>query len=160
MSFDVIDRTGSGAQTKRFPYSLPPLNISTQQVMLLGSDGYNTGYFAAGTLSAQNANAVALTGTLSVGVIVVTTGATYVVGSTETIIVVNKTTGSATAVTLPSAVTNANRVLTIVDGKGDAATNNITVSGAQNINASASVVINTAYGVLRLVSNGTTWNEI
>ena len=160
MAFDVVDRTGFGAQSKRFPYSFPALNIATQAVMVLGSDGYNTGYLLAGNLAAQNADAVALTGSLSLGVTVVTAGTTYVVAATDTIIVVNKTVGSATAVTLPDAVANAKRVLTVVDGKGDAATNNITVSGAQNINGAASVVINTAYGVLRLVSNGTTWNEI
>ena len=43
------------------------------------------------------------------------------------IVIINKTVGDATAVTLPSAVSRTKPVM-IVDGKGDAATNNITIS--------------------------------
>jgi hypothetical protein len=49
----------------------------------------------------------------------------------------------------------------VKDGKGDAATNNITILPASgNIDGGTSVVISTAYGVSRLVYNGSAWNAL
>jgi hypothetical protein len=49
----------------------------------------------------------------------------------------------------------------IKDGKGDAATNNITVTpAAGTIDGSSTAVINTNYGSMQLIYNGTQWNII
>jgi len=78
----------------------------------------------------------------------------------ETVLVVKKGTGAATAVTLPSSPITG-LVYIVKDGKGDANTNNITVSPASGtIDGAASKVINTAYGVLRVVYNGSEWSTI
>jgi len=93
-------------------------------------------------------------------VAVKTDSGNYTVSTTETVIVINKGTGAATTVTLPSSP-NTDRLLVIKDGKGDAAANNITISGnGKNIDGSASVTISTNYGVSRIVYNGTQWNVI
>lgn len=89
---------------------------------------------------------------------VVTSGASYTVGATTNVVVINKDTGSATAVTLPSSPATGLTV-TVKDGKGDAATNNITVSAASgNIDGSATSVISADYGARVFVYNGTQWN--
>jgi hypothetical protein len=73
----------------------------------------------------------------------------------ESLIVVNKTVGAATTITLPpsGAVPNTTgqiRVVQIVDGKGDANSNNITIAaaGTDTINGGATVVgVSAAFGV-------------
>jgi hypothetical protein len=59
--------------------------------------------------------------------IVTAAGAVTVTADDADIIYINKTVGAATAVTLPSAASRTKPVM-IVDGKGDANTNNITIS--------------------------------
>jgi hypothetical protein len=58
---------------------------------------------------------------------ILTAGASYTVGINDKLIVVNKASGSATAITLPLSSLKVSPVR-IVDFKGDANTNNITVS--------------------------------
>ncbi len=67
---------------------------------------------------------------------------------------------AAITITLPSASGVNGRILTIKDKSGSAATNTITVSGANTIDGTASKVLNTAYGALRLVSDGSNWFSI
>jgi len=127
--------------------------------------GTSYGFFNAGSLiqcttALQVNNNFSMIAGMLVATIVLTTG-NYILTKSNNIIIVNKTVGAATTITLPTIATAPKGViLTIKDGKGDAATNNITVSGDVNIDGAASYVINTAYGVLRLVSNGTTWSAI
>jgi hypothetical protein len=66
---------------------------------------------------------------------IVTTGATAIIGVNDKLIVVNKTSGSATTITLPLSSLKVGSVR-IVDYKGDAGTNNITVnvSGSDKLN--------------------------
>lgn len=90
---------------------------------------------------------------------VVTASGGVTVTSSDQVVVINKTVGAATAVTLPTAP-NTGTIFTIKDGKGDAAANNITISGAVNIDGSASYAINTNYGKVSVVYNGTIWNVI
>lgn len=82
----------------------------------------------------------------------------------ESIVVVNKTVGAATTVTLPKGAASgqAAREIWIIDGKGDAATNNITVSraGSETINGATSLVIASNYGFVHLIWNGTEWNAV
>lgn len=79
----------------------------------------------------------------------------------ESALVVKKATGAATTVTLPSTRSNGQNI-TIFDGKGDAATNTITVNpaGSDTIDGSSSQTINTNYGVLEFQFNGVEWNVV
>lgn len=89
-----------------------------------------------------------------------TTAGSDAMTSTDDILIVNKASGASTAVTLPSSPETGRRV-TVKDGKGDANSNNITISAAAgNIDGSATLVISTAYGVKNLIYNGTQWNVI
>lgn len=78
----------------------------------------------------------------------------------ESVVLVNKTSGAATGVTLPAAVSNgARRAVLVIDAKGDAATNNITVSVASSgtINGSSSHVISENYGKMLFLDVGDEW---
>lgn len=64
------------------------------------------------------------------------------------------------SVTLPTAsASNTNQVYVIKDQTGNAASNNITVqgTGGQTIDGAATKVINTAWGVLKVYTNGSNW---
>jgi hypothetical protein len=78
----------------------------------------------------------------------------------DDVVVVNKTAGAATAVNIDAALNYAGRDVEIVDGKGDAAANPITITpgGGKTINGAAAYVINTNYGVAKLRYNGTEFN--
>lgn len=81
----------------------------------------------------------------------------------EALVYLNKTIGAASSVVLPAANTasgSARRVVMVVDQKGDAATNNITVTvaGSGTINGAASYVMSQNYGVAAFVDNGTQWD--
>lgn len=65
--------------------------------------------------------------TASQTVQVITVGSTVNVAATDGLIIINKTSGSATAVNLPASTVKIGKVK-IVDFKGDAGTNNITVN--------------------------------
>jgi hypothetical protein len=95
-------------------------------------------------------------GGLSASVVVAT--ANYTVLAANNIVVVNKSTGSATTITLPTGPATG-QIHIIKDGKGDAATNNITIQGnGKNIDGAASRVVSFNYGAVSLVYNGTQWN--
>ena len=67
------------------------------------------------------------------------------VAATDYGIITNLTSPGAVAVTLPSGVNG--QIFAVIDGKGDAATNNVTVSGtAQNIRGASTYVISANYG--------------
>ena len=71
----------------------------------------------------------------------------------ESLVIVNKPVGAATNITLPPSVTaDGRREIRIVDGKGDASSNNITVTvaGTDTINGAATLVlaVNNAYVVI------------
>jgi hypothetical protein len=105
------------------------------------NDNANTGainpYYAGGAQSIGAAAAPVIRTVIAAG--------TAVILPTDNKVVINKTVGAATAVTLPSNPLNRN--YTIKDGKGDAATNNITITNpAGNIDGSATFVISTNYG--------------
>ena len=73
------------------------------------------------------------------------------------LLLVNKTSGAATGVTLPTPGYDG-QALKIVDAKGDAATNNITITpGSGTINGAATHVISENYGSVELVWDGTNW---
>lgn len=81
----------------------------------------------------------------------------------EAVLVITKGTGAATQVTLPkvpSGLAAGARSVLIVDGKGDAATNNITVvpDSGHTINGGSSLVMGENYDIALFVWNGTEWN--
>jgi hypothetical protein len=91
---------------------------------------------------------------------VVTASGAVTIGSSDHIVVVNKSSGEATTVNLPSSPATG-RTLVIKDGKGDAATNNITITpAAGTIDGAATLVISANYGSATLVYNGTQWNVV
>lgn len=87
--------------------------------------------------------------------IIITTGSSYTALVTDNVILVNKGTGSATGITLPTGATTWQQI-TIKDMKGDAATHNITVTGT--IDGGSSAVLNTNYASVDLLFNGTNWS--
>lgn len=99
-----------------------------------------------------------LTGAHVSGVSVMTGTGNYAVTTTDRFVLINKTTGSATQVTLPTPVSQG-RLLTIKDAKGDCATNNITIvrSGTDLIDGATSITLNVNYASLDLVYSGSGW---
>lgn len=77
----------------------------------------------------------------------VTSGASYSVLAADVRVLVNKTVGSVTSIVLPDSTTKTGPVL-VKDLKGDAATNNITVTftGGQTCDGLSSVVVGINYG--------------
>lgn len=89
---------------------------------------------------------------------VVTAAGVVTVATTDYIVTVNKTVGAVTTVNLPGTPTTGTAFV-IHDGKGDAATNNITITpAAGNINGAATLVLSTAYASAEIVYNGTQWD--
>lgn len=82
-----------------------------------------------------------------------TTTPVTVVAATDCIIVTDLAAAGAVAVTLPAG--NAGQYFIIIDGKGDADTNNITITpnGAETIKGSANLVLSAARGAVLLVYN-------
>lgn len=89
---------------------------------------------------------------------VVTASGAVTVATTDFIVVVDKTSGAATTVNLPSSPPTG-VVYIIKDGKGDAAANNITVTPASgNIDGAGTLVMNVGYEAVNLLYNGTQYN--
>lgn len=80
----------------------------------------------------------------------------------DDVLVINKSPAGATAVAMATAVNYKGREVIIKDGKGDANSNNITITpgGSKNIDGSGTYVINTNYGRVRIIYNGVQWNVI
>jgi hypothetical protein len=82
--------------------------------------------------------------------------------SNESIVFANKTSGAATTVTLPAAggAAGSRRVVLVVDQKGDAATNNITVQVASSgtINGASTYVMAENFACAAFIDNGTQWD--
>lgn len=88
--------------------------------------------------------------------VVTAAGAVTVSATTDYCIVVNKTTGAATTVNLPAVA--AGLTFVIKDGKGDAATNNITLTpAAGTIDGAATKVMNLNYDSMTVICDGTNW---
>ena len=91
---------------------------------------------------------------------ILTSGASVTMTAASTTLIVRKTTGSATAVTLPASPLLW-QTYVIKDGKGDAATNPITITPSSgSIDGASSVVLSIAYGAVNLEYDGTTWNVV
>lgn len=84
------------------------------------------------------------------------------VAMTATMLLINKASGSATAVTLPAAPVTVTQTYTIKDQRGDASTNNITITDPNGalIDGQSSVIINVSRQSLSLVWDGSTWSLV
>lgn len=93
--------------------------------------------------------------------VITAAGSVTVSATSDYYIVLNKTIGAATTVTLPASGMVVGQQFVIKDGKGDANSNNIQIAGnGNNIDGSTPLIINTAYGFAGLVWNGTQWNQV
>lgn len=91
--------------------------------------------------------------------VVTAAGAVTIVASDD-LVVINKTVGAATTVNLPSSPTAGDKY-TIKDGKGDAATNNITIFPASGtIDGASTFVIGSNYGAAVFQYNGVEWSVL
>lgn len=104
--------------------------------------------------------AYALNGRLAWTNVTIKTSAGDVTMVNEGVVVVKKTVGAATQVTLPPSPSSGGQypAVLVIDGTGDAATNNITVvASSGNINGAANHVISENYGSVLYFYNGTEW---
>lgn len=115
---------------------------------------------AAGAFTTLSATGIAtFTGGLRWGVRVVIAAGAVTVTNADVVVVVNKTSGAATVVNLPAGV--ANQMFTIKDGKGDAGTNNITITPAAGlIDGAATFVMNANYESTTLIYDSASWRVI
>ena len=117
--------------------------------------------FTNGGLVAQNASGVNAFAVLKDGVImlrpvrILSSGTRYSANANDHLIVVRKLSGSATSISLPLTPAVGSQVI-VKDGKGDAASNNITITGGI-IDGGVKYIITTNHGVARLIFDGTEW---
>jgi hypothetical protein len=91
---------------------------------------------------------------------VATTSPVTVAAGTDYVVVTNLSSAGAVAVNLPASPTTG-LTYRIKDGKGDAASNNITITpAAGTIDGAATYVISTNFGRVDLIYNGTEWNVL
>lgn len=91
---------------------------------------------------------------------VITAAGAVTVATTDDIVIVNKTVGAATTVNLPASPVSGDTYV-VKDGKGDAATNNLTITpAAGNIDGAGTYVMNVNYQSVIVSYNGTQWNVL
>jgi hypothetical protein len=85
--------------------------------------------------------------------------ASYSLNASDDILLVSYTSTGAVSLTLPSAQCVDGRAIVIKDSGGTAGTNNITIGteNAETIDGSATKVISSNYGSVKLISNGANW---
>ena len=98
---------------------------------------------------------------MNIGNVRTVTAAGAITMVNEGVLLVNKTVGAASAVTMQSDPAIGDFVF-IKDAKGDGAANPITITPAQSktIDGAATYVINQNYGSVLLTWNGTEWNQV
>jgi len=139
---------------------MPDRDASLNGLVIAGQKYYDV-YFTGGTIANTTITGGIINGVPTVRAERIFTG----VGNTtadvsDYIIVINKTVGAATSVTLPLAPTNGQSFI-IKDGKGDASTNNITIVGnGKLIDGSANRIINQNYQAYEVVYNGASWDVV
>ncbi len=87
---------------------------------------------------------------------IVTASGNVALTTTDYTVVIKKTVGAATLVNCPP--NTSGEAFIVKDGKGDAGTNNITITpAAGNIDGNPTYVINTNYGSVGFFGDGTNW---
>lgn len=143
--------TGTNNTTLGYNLSVPDATASNQLLIhnLIYGDS---------TSSAQYLRFVG--GRIDTATRVVTAAGAVTVSIADYNIIVNKGTGAATIVNIPVA-TFVGQTYIIKDGKGDASSNNITITpNSANIDGASTLVISTNYGHAKIVWNGTQWNQM
>lgn len=89
---------------------------------------------------------------------IATSSPVTVVAATDCVVITDLTVAGAVAVNLPAGVDN--QVYCVIDGKGDAHTNNVTITpnGAETIEGAASYVINVARGSALMIFKSGNWS--
>lgn len=132
--------------------SWPPIGGTTYSVPASGEVGW-------AALSDYLIALAAAQGTVNqkIGIRVATTSPVSVSSTTDCVIVSNLAVAGAVTVNLPAAVDG--QVFMVIDGKGDATTNNITVDGnaSETINGSTTYVINKSNSAVVLVAKSAAW---
>jgi hypothetical protein len=105
-------------------------------------------------------NGAAVSEEMKQAVRVATTSPVTVSDTTDCVVVTDLGTPGAVTVNLPAGTTG--RIFMVVDGKGDAATNNVTIdgNGAETINGAATYAITDNRGAVAIAWNGTGWNIV
>jgi hypothetical protein len=93
-------------------------------------------------------------GSFSYNIVPVTVG-NYLVSPVDDLVIVAKSVGSATTVTMPASALRTRGPVQIKDGKGDADTNNITVlfNGTEKADNFTSIIIRSKYGSVAFAPN-------
>ena len=142
----VTDVTSSGGTLT--PTS-PSTTVRNLELNLAHSNTFSVAQTINGIFTTGSGRVRALREVVASGAITVTTA--------DDIILVNKSSGAATVVNLDATPTKG-RTYVIIDGKGDAYTNNITITpNSGNINNAATFVINTAYAAVNVTYDGAQW---
>ena len=135
------------------------VNTGTSGATVMVNNANNT-QSGNGTFSGANA----FTGVTTFGTLIVKSrsvtaaGAVTISATTDYFICINKTVGAATTANLPGSPT-AGLTYEIKDCKGDAGTNNITVTPASGtIDGASTFVISNNYGAAAVTYNGTEWS--
>ncbi len=148
---------------------LPSTAVVTPASLTLGWTGTLSvprGGIGAATLAARsilfgNGTSAVLPGTTSTVTSVATVGTPFAVPTTAVKVLLNKSAGAASYVTMPLASTMLSDFTLIKDVKGDADTNNITIqfTSGQLCDGTALVVIGTKYGSVTInpLPGGTGW---
>jgi hypothetical protein len=91
---------------------------------------------------------------------VITTSDPVTVAASDYVLIIKKSVGSATAVALPAGVDGT--VYAIKDGKGDATSNNITITpdGSETIDGGATYVMSSNYQSITMIFAAGQWNLI
>lgn len=165
--FGIYDKTNGSQAITVYPstdghifvgYPGGPVNIgSGNGTVTLGGSGGNV-YVNNGMILRCEGDAV-FSGGMQLERTAVSSS-TYNISSSADYILGCDPTSNAITVTLPD-VTWAAQVYIVKDETGHAAAHNITVatSGGQTIDGASSVTISTNYGVVRVYSNGSNWNQ-
>ena len=101
------------------------------------------------TISALSPNVLTPTTSISSG--------TQIIGATDYFTYVDYTTAGAVGISIPVAQLTKDRLFYFVDSGGSAQTNNITITpeSPATISGNSNYVINTNYGAVSLITNGT-----
>jgi hypothetical protein len=138
-----------------------PDRDATENGTLIGGQEYYDVDFTGGAISNVTLTDVTINGTETFrNERVITAPGDVTVASDDYVITMNKTAGEITTITLP-ATPATSRSIIVKDGKGDAATYNITVDGnGKTIDGDAAIVISENYAAIEIIYNGTEWNVI
>lgn len=134
--------------------SWPPIGGTTYSIPASGELNWQ----ALSTFLIAIGNAAQGTVNMKLGMRIALTTPVTVVSATDLVVLIDLTSPGATTVNLPAGVTG--QAFFIVDSKGDAATNNITIdpNASEQINGASTYVINKNRAGVLIGFNGTSWN--